>query len=80
MPTASSLTVIFIRVWVVLKVQKGGQVSESGKGMSKKKIAGGNVAIGLLLFLLAYYVYPNNVLLAVGVGLVGLYVIFGGRE
>lgn len=64
-------------LWVVLKVQNGGDNRK--RKLSKKKVTGGNVAVGLLLFLLAYYVYPSNVLLAFGIGLVGLYVIFGGR-
>jgi hypothetical protein len=60
----------------VLNVQ-GGETSpeREDKQLSRKSSNTGNVALGLLLLVLAYFVYPNENLAAIGVGLVGLYLI-----
>jgi len=55
------------------------ELSERKKEKEEKKKKGGNIALGILLLLLAYLVYPTNVLVALGVGVLGLYLILGGR-
>jgi hypothetical protein len=74
MATAYSPTVVFRPVWVVLKVQNGGEERQG-----KRKLANTtNVALGLLVLVLAYLVYPRSSLVALGVGLVGAYIVVKG--
>ncbi len=76
MPIAPNLTVVFVPVWVVLKVQNGGE--RSGKdGMPQS--SGGNKAIGVLLVFLAAVVWQTSNIVAFGVGLLGVYLVLGGK-
>lgn len=52
---------------------------ESTRERVLAKRRGGNTALGILILLLAYLVYPTNNFLAIGVGLLGVYLILGGR-
>jgi CBS-domain-containing membrane protein len=58
----------------VLKVQNGGE-----KRHGERKLANTtNVALGLLVLVLAYLIYPRSGLVALGVGLLGAYIVVKG--
>ena len=69
---------VFHSSWVVLKVE-GGETAKK-ENMAKSR---GSVALGILILFLAYFIYSgnsNNILPAVGVGLVGLYILIKDAE
>ncbi len=76
MSTAPVFSVVFVPVWVVLKVQGGG--SESNDGALTKKKSDGSI-LGVLVILLAVVIYPSSQLVAAGVGLLGVYLLLGGK-
>lgn len=51
------------------------QAEREKESLSRRSRVSGNLALGLLLFVLAYFVYPTNNLAAFGVAIVGLYLI-----
>lgn len=61
----------------MLKVQNGGDTEREKKGLPKK--GDGNTALGILLLLLAWMIYPSSLPIALGAALLGVYLIFGGR-
>ena len=76
MSTALSFTA-FHCSWVVLEVGVGENLDRYEKNLSKSR---GDIVIGLLKHLLAYYGYPESALLVIGVSLDGVCLIFRDHE
>jgi len=55
------------------------QEDSSSREPELAKKRGGSQALGVLLILLALVLYQSNALVAAGVGLLGLYLAFGGK-
>jgi hypothetical protein len=53
---------------------KGGEHRREKENLSRSRNTG-NIALGLLLLVLAYFVYPTNNLAAFGVAILGVYMI-----
>ena len=77
MSTALSFTA-FHCSWVVLEVEVGENLDQYEKNLSNK--SRGDIVIGLLKHLLAYYSYPESALLVIGVSLDGVCLIFRDHE
>jgi hypothetical protein len=61
----------------VLKVQEGGDIERNE--LARRDRHDDNTGIGIIVILLAAAVYPTNHLVAIGVGLLGVYLLLGGR-
>jgi len=55
------------------------QEDNPSRELELPKKSGGSQALGVLLILLALVLYQSNALVAAGVGLLGLYLAFGGK-
>jgi hypothetical protein len=52
---------------------------EAEEGQLARKEGGGSRALGIFLLLLAVILYQSNALVALGVGVLGLYLALGGK-
>jgi hypothetical protein len=56
-----------------------GNLGKKKSGIKKKSHIKGLQVIGILIILLAVEIYQSNALVAIGVGVLGLYLALGGK-